>query len=77
MTVQEKLDTLKKEMSNKFEQFIFAKDKLKYFKSQREMEINTAYSIAKIAFDKAGDDYENFKSLVGHKKLDLKSEIIF
>jgi len=73
MTVQDKLDALKKEVSGKFEQFIFAKDRFRYFKSQSEMEINTEYSVAKDAFDKAKDDYENFKSLVREKKLDLKS----
>ena len=77
MTVQEKLDALKKEVSGKFEQFIFTKDRLKYFKSQGEMEINTEYALAKIAFDKAKDDYENFKSLIKAKKLSPKSNINF
>ena len=77
MTVQEKLDALKKEVSSKFEQFIFVKDRLKYFKRQGEMDINTEFATAKIAFDKAGDDYENFKSLVKDKKLDPKSNVNF
>jgi len=77
MTVQEKLDSLKKEVSSKFEQFIFVKDRLKYFKSQGEMEISTEYATAKIAFDKAANEYENFKSLVKAQKLGLKSNINF
>jgi len=49
MTVQEKLDALKKEVSGKFEQFIFTKDRLKYFKSQGELLLIKQRMITKIS----------------------------